>query len=66
MYLCKKVFFAIICNYLFMYFVKNIFIIISSMDKCASKLKMIKQKNLGYKKFKIIEIYLAFILFINL
>ena len=37
-------FFVIICNHLFVYFVKNIFIIISSMDKWASWLKTIKPK----------------------
>ena len=40
----KECFFVIICNHLFVYFVKNIFIIISSMDKWASWLKTIKPK----------------------
>ena len=61
-------FFVIICNHLFVYFVKNISIIISSMDKWASWLKTIKRKIqdfmiwkfLWYKKFKVLKIYLAY------
>ena len=56
----KSIFFVIICNHLFVYLFKNIFIVISSIDKWVSQLKMTKQKILGNKKFKILKNYLAY------
>ena len=46
-------FFVIICDHLFLYYVKNTFIITSSINKWASWLKTTKREILGYKKFKI-------------
>ena len=67
LYLCRLLFAIIdvfnVKRYFLWFFViiylcillKNIFIIISSMNKWGSWLKTIKRKILGYKKFKIFK-----------
>ena len=46
-------FFVIICNHLFVYFVKNTFITICSMDKWATWLKTIKQKTQDFMNWEL-------------